>query len=67
MIIKLQRPLNDPSGDILAYDQTRKWQVFLSQTKELLALFGEKPKIYVEGDRRGGKIDIKGVVPDRGW
>lgn len=69
MIIKLQRPLESTQANApaLAYDQRRTLQMFVPMNKAMRDLFGDKAKIYVDGEVNGKNIDIRCIVPDRGW
>lgn len=66
-IIKLQRPLNDAKGPVFAYTEGKVLTAFLPQTPELMALFGDKPKVYVEGFLAHGVVIINLVVDDQTW
>lgn len=67
MIFKLQRPIDGSNGPVLAYDQHRNHQKFLPMTRQLVALFNDQVKIYVEAKMDGEKLVIDKRVPDRGW
>jgi hypothetical protein len=73
MIFKLQRPLNwvtglpTKEGDILAYNEDGSVTMAIRQNDDLLAMFDERPKIYVSARQEKGSLKITGIVDDCDW
>lgn len=69
MIFKLQRPLatNLETPYILIYDQTRKIERFVIYDEETAKIFGDLPKVYVEGKIRDNTLIVDRVVPEQDW
>lgn len=73
MILKVQVSLYPPGGPLMVYDRSRAICHFIPEAPEVMALIGDKPKIYVEGEIVGatrapdsGRLEIRRVVEDVG-
>lgn len=67
-IVKVQRPLNDPSGPWLVYDQTRMHRELIEKPPEaLVRALGSDPKGYFAALWKGDRWVIGERVKDRAW
>jgi len=68
MIMKMQRTISPPNGPVLVYDEGKSILMFVEPTPGVLAMFGDKLKIYVEVtlDSDTG-IEAGKVVKDQPW
>jgi hypothetical protein len=68
-VFKLQRALlsSEASPPVLAYDQHRRFNLNLPATPELLKLFGDDHKIYVNATPRGDTLLVHDRVRPRAW
>lgn len=69
MIFKLQLPIVPRDADILIYNEERTYKGFVPQTEELVNLFGDKVKIYAEGeiDKETGVAVLFSLAEEQEW
>ncbi len=72
-IFKVNIPLNN-NGPLLVYnkDRTIQFQCMAYEVtgvfnRNLMSLFGSKPKIYVYANTKNGQLCIHGQAVDQGW
>lgn len=66
-IAKLQRPImGDPQ--VLVYDESRKWDMYMPLYPELLEWFGDEFKVYASVCiTKDGNLHIDKIVEERAW
>ena len=69
MIVKVQRPLgsSDANPPALVYDRGRAFQRMVPLSAEVLALLGDRPKVYCEASVEAGQLVFGAVVADQAW
>lgn len=67
MIVKVQRPVWPPDGEVLIYNKTRSVTRTMPMTCELKTLFDGRFKIYCNADVDGDKITFNRRVQDKDW
>jgi hypothetical protein len=67
MIVKIQQPLNDKTGPIFVYDETKRFQMMLARTPHLMEKLGNKPKIYADAAFESGELVVLKVVGNQPW
>jgi len=82
MILKVQRPIRTVGGNgngceedeaggeelLLVYGEDREDIRFLHLPEPVAReLMGERVKVYVEAEEVGGRLEIRGLVPDQDW
>ena len=69
MIVKIQRPLDPPPPDGLAYiyNKSRRFTTLLPFDNKLKALMGDKLKAYFEVKVQGTTLVVIKQVQDRDW
>lgn len=70
MIIKLQRPISQPTGPWLAYSEDRAWVFSLSPSLipfDAQAAIGDAYKGYFEAEMVVGRLKIGRRVADQEW
>jgi hypothetical protein len=67
MILKLQRPVYPPGERWLAYNKGRIVLFELQPTPELIAMMGDRYKMYVEAELEDNGFVSPRPVEDQNW